>query len=246
MNLVEMAQGLEDRSLPAVRLPLRDSIDTARGYRMIDEAWTSIPDTQYPWDPNILRLIREFAPDTVPLWRLSVFYAPNTRNVVVFGRHALGRHIERPGYELTPFHCSMPSMPCLGTWFKRPNKVWFVHEGARNRDYPDIPGTYLPFDTGLLHRARASVANLPTLSDKEFKEVLFKEMVEEVQAERDKTKAALMDDLEQRNKEFMPYAQKLLDRISDVEREEYLRSVGKRERSTKPMIHVNGDYPRGE
>lgn len=237
MKLESFAQGVMDENLPTYSMPLRDSIWNARGYRMIDEVWTAIPDVQYPWDPDILALIREFASDTVPLWRLSVFWEPNTQNVAVFGRHALGRHITEPGYELSPFHCSMPSMPCLSTYFKRPNKIWFVHEGVRNRDYPDIPGTYLPFDTGLLHRARESVANLPQMSAKEAKQFLMQEMVYGPAEEREKRRKALEDDLAQREKDFGPYAQKMIERISDVEIKEHQRSVGKRDRVRKPMVY---------
>lgn len=246
VRLVDMAQGLINKKAPTVSLPIRDSIDTARGYRMIDELWTCIPDAVYPWDADNLQMIREFAPDTIPLWRLSVFFAPNTRKVVVFGRHALGRHISRPGYDLSPFECSMPTMPCLGISFPRPNKIWFVHEGNRNRDYPDIPGTYLPFDSSIVHRARASVADLPSLSDREVRERLKQEMVLDVVEERSKRKAALQDDWEQREKDFAPYAQKLIDQISDSEMDQWMASIGQRPHQKKQMVHLTGDYPRGE
>jgi hypothetical protein len=245
MNLEDLTNYVAQEA-PTVSVPLRDSIDTARGYRQIDEVWTCIPDSMYPWDPEVLKSIREFAPDTVPLWRLSVFFAPNTRNIVVFGRHALGRHIEQPGYDLTPFRCSMPTMPCQGVSFKRPNKVWFVHEGVRNKDFQDVPGTYLPFDFGLAHRARESVGNLPSLSEQEFRRVMMREMVDGVLEERERRRAELADDFEERRKEFAPYAQKLIDRVSDVEIDEWMGSIGRRGRAKKPMVLLNGDYPRGE
>jgi hypothetical protein len=137
-------------------------------------------------------------------------------------------------------------MPCQGVSFKRPNKVWFVHEGVRNKDFPDIPGTYLPFDFGLAHRARESVGNLPSLSEQEFRRVMMREMVDGVLEERERRRAELADDFEERRKEFAPYAQKLIDRVSDVEIDEWMGSIGRRGRTKKPMVLLNGDYPRGE
>jgi hypothetical protein len=130
--------------------------------------------------------------------------------------------------------------------FQRPNKVWFVHEGSRNPDYPDIPGTYLPFDSTILDRAWNSARNYATLSDREFKDMMIQDMIEAQRQERDRRRALLHDEWEQREKDFQPYAQKMIDRISDTEMSEYLRSAGQRPRETKPMVYVNGDYPRGD
>lgn len=237
MNLQDLWEGLQqDTEAPTVRMPVRDSIATARGYRMIDEAWTCVPDAMYPWDPTALKLIQQFAPDTVPLWRLSVFLEPNTTKMVVFGRHALGRYIDRPEYELTPFRVHMPTMPCQGITFPRPNKVWFVHEGNRNPDYPDIPGTYLPFDSSIVDRAWQSTRNYSTMSDREFKRAMVRDMIGTPFEEREARRAALQDDWEQRDKDFHPYANKLIDRVSDVEIEEFMASVGKRDRVRKPWV----------
>jgi hypothetical protein len=50
--------------------------------------------------------------------------------------------------------------------------------------------------------------------------------------------------MEARDKDFHSYADKLLESISDVEREEYLRSAGKRGRATKTTVFHGADYPR--
>lgn len=229
--------------VPTAYMPVRDSPDTARGYREVDIQYTCIPDAMYPWDPDRMKAIREFLPDAVPMWVHWIFLRPNSKEKVVFGRHALGRAIKEPGRELLPFRCSMPSMPCQGLTFERPNRIWFIHEGDRNRDYPDIPGTFLPFDDTIVHRARES-ARYMQMSVKDFREQMVKELIEEPTEERRKRREALDADLAAREKDFHAYADKVLDQISDVEREEYLRSVGKRDRATKPMIFHGADYPR--
>jgi hypothetical protein len=230
-------------SMPTLNMPIRDSPDTARGYREVDVLYTCIPDAMYPWDPERMKAIREFLPDAVPMWVQWVFLRPNSKEKVVFGRHALGRVIKEPGRELLPFRCSMPSMPCQGLTFERPNRIWFIHEGDRNRDYPDIPGTFLPFDDTIVHRARES-ARYMRMSEKEFRERMMQELMEEPTEERRRRRQALYDDMEARDKDFHSYADKVFEQISDVERSEYLRSRGKRDRVTKPMVFQGADYPR--
>lgn len=229
--------------MPTAYLPLRDSPHNARGYREVDIRYSCIPDAVYPWDSGKVKAIREFLPDVVPMWVQWAFLRPNSTEVVVFGRHALGRSIVEPGRELLPFRCTMPSMPCQGLTFERPNRIWFIHEGDRNRDYPDIPGTFLPFDDTIVHRARES-ARYMKMSEKDFKERMLEELIEAPTLERARRRAAMEDDLAQRDKDFHSYADKLLEQVSDVERNEYLKSVGNRGRGSKPTIFHGTDYPR--
>lgn len=241
-------QGLEGllptpQQMPTLRMPLRDSPENARGYREVGIDYSCVPDVSYPWDPERVKAIREFMPDVVPLWVQWVFLRPNSKERVVFGRHALGRSIQEPGRELLPFRCLMPSFPCQGLTFEKPNRIWFIHEGDRNRDYPDIPGTYLPFNDTIVHRARESARYLK-LSDKEYREQMEKELINDVMKEREARKALSADEREQRDKDFHKYADKLLETISDVEMAEYQRGVGKRGRQKKTMVFHGADYPR--
>jgi len=231
------------QQMPTARLPLRDSPDNARGYREVDVQYSCIPDSAYPWDPQSVRAIREFMPDVVPMWVQWVFLRPNSREKVVFGRHALGRSIEEPGRDLLPFRCSMPTFPCKGLTFGKPNRIWFIHEGDRNRDYPDIPGTFLPFDDTIVHRARES-ARYMQMTEKEFREQMQKELIDDVQTERERKKAASASEREARDRDFHGFADKLMESVSDVEIAEYQRSVGKRGRQKKAMVFHGADYPR--
>jgi len=209
------------QEMPTAYLPLRDSPDNARGYREVGTFYSCIPDSAYPWDADKMRAIREVIPDAVPMWVQWVFLRPDSKEKVVFGRHALGRAIKEPGREFLPFRCSMPTMPCQGLKFERPNRIWFIHEGDRNRDYPDIPGTFLPFDDTIVHRAKES-ARYMQMSEKEFREQMEKELIEGPREERRRRREALDADLAARDKDFHSYADKVLDSISDVERKEYL------------------------
>lgn len=253
MNLADWSEGIVPDGLesllpapsqmPTASMPIRDSPENARGYREVDTLYSCIPDPSYPWNPDMVKAIREFLPDVVPMWVQWVFMRPNSKEKVVFGRHALGRTIKDPGRDLMPFRCSMPTLPCGGLHFEKPNRIWFIHEGERNRDYPDIPGTYLPFDDSIVHRARESVRYMQ-LSDKEFRAAMEKELITDVAEARERKKALHADERAQRDHDFHMYADKLMETVSDVEIEEYRRSVGRRDRATKPMVYYGADYPR--
>lgn len=225
---------------PKLAYKVADSFATAPGYREMDVVYSCVPDPAYPWDPQVMKAIREFAPDAVPMWIQWVFMSPHeTGNpeVVVFGRHALGRTIQNLTSELEPFRCAMPTMPCQGLTFERPNRIWFVHEGGPNPQYPDLPGSYLPFDGSILDRAKKSAIGF-RMSEKEFVEHMKLEMIEKAREESNRRRAALEADLDARERDFEAYADKQFERISEVEAAEFQRSAGERDRPTRPTIVV--------
>ena len=236
----ELPKGFVAPSLPKVQLKVGDSPASAPGWREMEVVYSCIPDPAYPWDPTVMRAIREFAPDAVPMWVQWVFLSPSeTGNpeTVVFGRHALGRTIRNVTSELEPFRCAMPSMPCQGLSFERPNRIWFVHDGSPNPEYPDLPGSFLPFDGSILDRAKKSAIGF-RMTEREFVESMKEEFIERKRVEKERARKALEADLQDREKDFQGYAQKQWERISEVEASEFQRSVGRRGRSKKPMVVV--------
>jgi hypothetical protein len=248
MNSVDWANGLppdevapllpKEDQLPSLHVKLRDSPHTARGYREIGMFYSCVPDSVYPWDPEIMKKIWEFAPDATPLWVHWVFRSPadDRDEIVVYGRHALGRHIKQNRGYLEPFRVLMPTMPVLGLKFEKPNAIWFIHEGPQeSKQFVDLPGAYLPFDHTILDRALASAVGW-RMSDKEYADHLRYELIEKPQEEQAKRREKMAEDLEYRQRDFERYAKKIMDSISDVEMKEYLATVGKRGRTRKPMV----------
>ncbi|NIN66111.1 MAG: hypothetical protein GTO63_15735 [Anaerolineae bacterium] len=216
------------REMPVVgTLPARTDFHTARGYRYIGMFYTCVPDALYPWDPKLVKLIQEFAPDTVPMWVHWVFRTPRdieNEQDVVFGRHALGRVIKPARTDLVPFHCEMPTMPCQGLTFERPNAIWFIHQGDSPRDeYLDLPGAYLPFDGGLVKKAWDSWAGADNKTEKEWKEELKEEMINRPYREYVKQKEARAAEMAERNRDFAQYARRVIEKVSDSEIEAYQR-----------------------
>jgi hypothetical protein len=82
------------------------------------------------------------------------------------------------------------------------------------------------------------------MTEKEFREQMQKELIDDVRDERARKKAASASEREARDKDFHGFADKLMESVSDVEIAEYQRSVGKRGRQKKAMVFHGADYPR--
>ena len=163
------------------KIPLRDSFYTAPGYREIGMFYSCVPDPAYPWDPKVVREIWKVAPDAIPMWTHWVFLSPQeTGNpkIEIFGRHTLGRRIENQRSPLEPFRVLMPTFPCQGLTFEKPNAIWFIHQGPMglHKKYKDLPGAYLPFDSTILEKVHDTARGF-RMSEAEYrahlKEVLI-------------------------------------------------------------------------
>ncbi len=214
----------------------------APGYRTIKTEYTCIPDVAHPWDPDIVRAIWRFAPEFVPIWERRVLLpqgVASEKEAIILGRHGLGRVVRNQRGWLPDLKVTMPSFPCQGITFGRPNDLAFLHEDELEEGQSrDLPGPYLPFDNSIVWKA-AEYALGFSMTEKEYREFLNESIVEEdfrqflVARER-----ARDDDMDARDREFQPYAQKQVDNISDVERGEFLRGIGQREQKRRSSIIV--------
>lgn len=206
-------------------IPARTDFHNARGWRQVAMEYTCIPDAEYPWDPRLVRKVQEFAPDAVPMWVHWVFRSPQDEedpHDVIFGRHALGRVIKPARSDLIPFRCAMPTMPCQGITFERPNAIWFIHQGDSPSDQNvDLPGDYLPFDMGMVMKAWDSWAGAANQTEEEFKAELREEIYERPLREAEARREARAEEWEARSRDFAKYAKKVIDSISDSEIEAF-------------------------
>lgn len=75
---------------------------------------TSIPDAEYPWNPEIVKQIRkEFDPAWTPLFCRERWMTPN-KGVVVIGRHMVGRHVPIPRTDVDVLQVLRPT---CGAWW---------------------------------------------------------------------------------------------------------------------------------
>lgn len=231
MNLTEWAEGIIPEAAqsvlptaaqaPALHGKFADSPFTAPGWRELGVEYSCIPDAVYPWDRDVMREILRWAPDAVPMWVRWVFQSPQRDGdvyVKVMGRHAIGRHVANLALAQSPFRCEMPPMPCRGLYFKRPNRIWFVHQDTMSYDRKDaaLLGGYLPFDWALANKVMDMSIDF-RLTEKEFKAAEMERMLERPIAARELFFKQRDDDMDYRARDFGQYRDKQVEKVSDVD-----------------------------
>ncbi len=187
----------------------KDSPHTAPGWRFLGIEYTAIDDPAYPKDPAVteaLRRIDQGKGVLVPLWARWKFLSPRgqgTERVVVFGRHAIGRYINDPRSWRAPFPCEMPP----NADFQAPNQLDRDLLGAPDPTASDLPGAYVPWDWRLVYEPHAR------MSAKDLK----KKYIEDVIARREEAMRKAVEEEGYIRRQFQPFWDKLLGRVSEVE-----------------------------
>lgn len=250
MNLAEWTQGIPALAEGAIPTPdlapalhhrFADSFHTAPGWRELGVEYSCIPDAQYPWDPDVMREIRKIVPDAIPMWVRWAFLSPREKGdlyVKVFGRHAIGRCIRNLGASQSPFRCEMPTMPCQGLWFRRPNRIWFIHQGPMSygRD-ASLPGEYQPFDGFLLKKIEDTAVDF-NQTEKEFIEAEKDRLIGRQVRASESFWAAKTVEMAERDADFNAYRDKQMEKISDSEMDAYAASAAERIRERKKKAQI--------
>ena len=209
-----------------IQVPIRDSFWNAPGWRQLGRPiWSSIPDVQYPYDPQVLEAIREFWPEACYLQRKLVFLSPqDTGGVVykkVFTHHALASRLWNPRTEP---HDAFISQPVDADALK-PNRWEIIFEERDEKGRvvnpwgtQNLPGNYIPFDWSAYCIARNDYDDRISSAEKERRRI-------------NKVLARLETESRQK-KEMWDYMQRDVQRwagprlaeVSDVEITEYCRA----------------------
>lgn len=114
---------------------------------------SAVPDVEYPYDPAVLRAIREFDPNVIPLTITRGFRAA-TGEVRAFKFHVLSSHRWDPK--------QAPSRACryviMPTWGNAPHPTHIdLHlENRELRPGNGLPGGFIPFDWPVYYALRSS------------------------------------------------------------------------------------------
>jgi len=182
-----------------------DSPSNARGWVCLGETYSCVESEMYPWDPEIVRAIRSFCPDYVPVWMRTAYLSPDKREVVVAGRHVIARSVRNLH---TPPHYFRVLLPC-GYAGPRPNLLERVMENDDGRD--GFAGTYRPLDWRAVAELRA--AYLENQTPKEA----ARAWVARHQEARERAKAEMHNEIAYRTKHDEGFVKRMAERISDVE-----------------------------
>jgi hypothetical protein len=231
-NIAELRQ-LNDAA-PALERPVRDSFHTAPGWREVAFELTCSPDPAHPWDPEVVKAIWRFDSGLVPMWVNWVFAPPgDDAGRVVFGRHVLGRYEPHRKGDAPEFRVQMPTMPCQGIKFERPNVLELVLMMPTNTQYPDapdLPGDYIPFNWAIVEWLRERYK----ASQKGGKEIA-RDYINAQREATEKAQAARDDEMEYRRKDLEKYVNKKLEQVSEVE----LKNHFLRDKERKRRIQVS-------
>ena len=219
---------------PSISVPVRDTAESAPGWRFLGEAYSCIPDAVYPWDPAVVRAIREFCPDVVPMtirtvWKSSRLDGEPRTMVLV--RHSIARAIRDPICPIHRFHCEMPSTGVSGVRLTRPNYIelnWYDKE-VRPWGF-DLPGEYLPFDWELYESLR--LAYVDSLMPDELSEHLFSPY----QARQNRRKKHNREERAYRNQDIQEYTSRKMECVSELEERD--AALGEPEIPRTPSIIV--------
>lgn len=157
--------------LPQYSIPIGDSRYTAPGHLFLGEYYYSYQDVAYPWDPSVLRSIREFEPTAMPVCIRSVWQRADYGNLeqpFVLIRHGIARAVRDPIIPLHSFRCELPIHPTRSLFESQPHSLakyqptYFEVNWYDVNDRPfgwDLPGQYKPFGWELYRKLYSSYEN---------------------------------------------------------------------------------------
>jgi hypothetical protein len=159
-----------NRSLPQFQIPIGNSKYTAPGYLFLGEYYYSYQDVMYPWDPAVIRAIREFEPTAMPITVRSIWQKADYGNLgepFVLVRHGIARVVRDALLPTHKFRCELPVQPhddvhALPHVLAQNPANWVEVNHYDRDDRPhglDLPGRYLPCDWALYHQLRDSYEN---------------------------------------------------------------------------------------
>lgn len=200
-------------------MPVADSPETAPGWRDMGMDFSLSEDVAHPRDPAVTKAIQVFDPKLVPLWCRWGFLPPGGSEVVVFGRHAIGRWVDNPLQQKEMILSLV-------------NQVEFIWEGSifGNRDPrgSDLPGSYMPWDWQLYSFCRQNFVRNPDAASMKDR---FIEQPKEAKKKRRKKQAEeqayIARDLEK-------FVNKKLEEAGEVEMKNHF--LGKKEASRKIIV----------
>ncbi len=237
MDLQSMSEGVQVRDAPEYALPYRLK-DAPDGWVLIPgfPMWQVVPDPATPWDPAVVRAMRELDPNIVPLWATWAYRPPcrdSSVEVFVTGRHAVGWHL--PEAESQDFQVLMPTGPIHGLSFKRPTRLWKIYHEAPEGDEERIGG-FVSWSWWQYHNMR-----------EEFSErghQTMREYLRGMRAGQEVRKAARDAQHQYMMSQVAPFIQKRLDNVRPLDWKLWQAGGWKTARPQSTSISLSGAYPQ--
>jgi hypothetical protein len=227
---------------PTFVVPMHDSPENAVGWRDLGMTFSCVPHPKYPWTAPVLKAIWSFDPGIIPIWVEWAFQAPpddaTPSRVVSYGRHAVGRYKPILTHDVPKIErCAMPSMPCNGVHFERPNILIRLFEGAPTPGLPaDLPGEFVPWDWSIRTRLEQLYVR-----DHVSSKQLAQDLVGGIVDARNKRREARLAEHNERMADIEKFVTKKLEATSDREIEEHFLRRQHRTRASKPFVDLGSN-----
>lgn len=220
------------RSLPSYSIPIGDSRYTAPGWLCLGYLYYCYQDVTYPWDPAVVRAIREFEPTMVPITVRSIWQKADYGNLdhnepLIIVRHGIARVVRDARIPIHHFRCDLPVNPQTALPHDphilapvRPNWIELNNYADREvRPYGlDLPGAYLPHDWELYHGLRLGYENERSHTE------ISAEIVDARAADYNATEKFRSEENAYIQHDIEAYQDRRLADVSDVEWNEVLTS----------------------
>lgn len=225
-----------------VEYTVSDSPWNAPGYRIVGrDFYTCVEPADRVADKAVLRWIRDFCPDVIPVWRKQIYKAPGSNATFVATHLCLGRHI-KDAHKKGRRHIPYVEMPANAK-HPMPNVLVRVLE---DKDHPTVlhqggPGPYQPLTMAVYRDVHHADQRSTRVVDAEEDR-----LIEEARARQER---AIQEEREYREKQVAAFIAKQLDAPGDtlVGYLAYRRLMAERRRrmrsltgASKPFIHVSG------
>lgn len=217
---------------------VRQGSDRPAYQRIAVDRYSCVAPPGFEKDPAIIKAIREFDPQAIPLWRIQRWRTPSALEVNVV-HHGIGRYFPVPRYLRRELRVEMP-MDARGP---APNMLDVIFEDDNTLQYKQGgPADYVAWDWSVYAWCRFQY-------DKTTVEAWLKRS--ERKAERlERERVAIEAELEYRKKQIEPWLLKKAGELSDHDWNQYMQAVwGKGapediRRKPKPYVDLGARSPR--
>lgn len=193
------------------------------GWEWRSERITAVAPAGYEADPAVTAAIHSFDPGVIPIWRISVYRAPNEDLFRQFVHHGIGRHYPFFTHVRKPFQVDMP----VGSGPQdEPNFLDCIFEDVDSKGYlRSGPGDFMPWSWWTYKFCRINWERIT--------QAAWDKRIEKRKAREAKMHADWKEELEYRKAQIQPFIDKKLSKLSAADWRQYAEHQAERDKAIR-------------
>lgn len=189
------------------------------GWEWRSERITAVAPAGYECDPAVTAAIHTFDPGVIPIWRISVYRAPNEEQFRQFVHHGIGRHYPYFTHLRRPFQVDMPAGASAQD---EPNFLDCIFEDVWSKAYMRSgPGDFMPWDSWTYKFCRTHWERITLAA--------YDKRIEKRKAREKKMHDDWLEEIEYRKAQIAPFIDKKLANLSPADWRQYAEYQAKRD-----------------